>query len=85
MAGAKALNPDKYTEESYGVLLHKIAEAEAVIEDDEAAQELVDQKCDELQALIDALEVKVIEQVKKDRLAAMAAGCREADPDLYTE
>ena len=44
-----------------------------MIEDDEAAQELVDQKCDELQALIDALEVKVIEQVKKDRLAAMAA------------
>ena len=85
MEGAKALNPDKYTEESYGVLLDKIAEAEAVIEDDEAAQELVDQKCDELQALIDALEVKVIEQVKKDRLAAMAAGCREADPELYTE
>lgn len=83
--GAKALNPDKYTEESYGVLLDKITEAEAVIEDDEAAQELVDQKCDELQALIDALEVKVIEQVKKDRLAAMAAGCREADPELYTE
>ena len=85
VAGAKALNPEKYTEESYNRLLEKITEAEAVIEDEEAAQELVDRKSEELQALIDALEVRVIQDVRKDRLAAQAAGFKAADPALYTE
>lgn len=85
VAGAKALNPEKYTEESYNGLLEKITEAEAVIEDEEAAQELVDRKSEELQALIDALEVRVIQDVRKDRLAAQAAGFKAADAALYTE
>ncbi|WP_440894693.1 glycoside hydrolase family 3 N-terminal domain-containing protein [Amphibacillus sp. Q70] len=79
---AEALDADLYTEESWEILLEAMDDAKAVLEDETATQEEVDQAVTALQEAIEQLERVEPEEVDKselETLVALQADKSEAD------
>jgi tetratricopeptide (TPR) repeat protein len=81
---AGELDEADYTEESWGVFASAVAAAEAVMADEEATQEEVDNAFAELNSAVDALE-EVVEEGDKSELEEAIAAAGELDEADYTE
>jgi len=84
IAAAGELDEADYTAETWGVFASALEAAEAVMEDEEATQEEVDNALAELNSAVDALEEVVVE-VDKSELEAAIAAAGELDEADYTE
>ena len=84
IAAAGELDEADYTAETWGVFASAMEAAEAVMADEEATQEEVDDALAELNSAVDALEEVVVE-VDKSELEAAIAAAGELDEADYTE
>jgi len=84
IAAAGELDEADYTAETWGVFASAMEAAEAVMVDEEATQEEVDNALAELNSAVDALEEVVVE-VDKSELEAAIAAAGELNEADYTE
>ena len=77
------MNEAGYTAETWGVFASALAAAEAVMADEEATQEEVDEALAELESAMDALEEVI--KVDKSELAAAIEAAGELNKADYTE
>lgn len=84
LEGAKAIEADEFTEESYADLQKAIAEAEAVLNNAEATQQMVDEQIAKLETAIQALE-EAKEPADTSLLEAALTEAKALDADMYTE
>lgn len=82
LEAAEAYIPDGYTEESYAVLKAAIAEAKAVLEDEKADQNAIDEQINKLQEAIAQLESILADLTQ---LQSLYNAVSKMDMSIYTE
>ena len=82
---AKAIDTDKYTEDSVAALNDALAAAEAVLEDEDADQATVNNAAETLADAVNNLERKPSEEVDKTALNEAIAKAEAIDRDKYTD
>lgn len=82
LEAAEAYIPDGYTEESYAVLKAAIAEAKAVLEDEKADQNAIDEQINKLQEAIAQLE-RILADLTQ--LQSLYNAVSKMDMSIYTE
>ena len=83
VAAAKSIDGSLYTPESYGVLTEAVTKAEAILANEEATQEEVDNMAAELKTAMEGLVVPG-ESVDKRTLEETLAMAKNIDGSLYT-